>query len=91
MGKKPDFQLQIKRLAYNEAMQNLLESQDAMELISKPRNYTQKQNILMSAVVGYIYGPQRSDIMGAAVELTENIQIVAEIAPSDPAQLTAES
>ena len=62
-----------------------------MELIHKPRMYTNMQNRLMSAVVAYIWGPERTDVVVATNEITENIAILEDVAPSDLDALSQES
>ena len=62
-----------------------------MEVIHNPRMYTKTQNNLMSAIVAYLWGPERTDIMVAANEFTENIAILEDVAPSDLDALSDES
>ena len=54
-----------------------------MELIHNPRLYNRHQNNLMRTVVGYLWGPDRRDVMAAAFEITEDIQSLEVLAPSD--------
>lgn len=54
-----------------------------MDIIHDARSYTKHQKNLMEAVVGCIWGDTRSDIKCASNELTENIEILRELAPND--------
>ena len=58
-----------------------------MDIIHNPRNFTRLQNKLMETVVGYVWGPERFDIKFAANELTEDVTILSELAPSNIAEL----
>ena len=62
-----------------------------MEVIHNPRNYTRGQNNLMKSVVAYLWGPERSDVVASANEITENIAMLEDIAPSDLDALSEES
>lgn len=62
-----------------------------MNIIHSPRCYTKGQNNLMKSVVAYLWGPQRSDVVVACNELTENIEMLEDVAPSAIDELSAES
>ena len=53
-----------------------------MDIIHDARIYTRHQNNLMEAVVGCVWGNSRTDIKCATNEITENIEILRELAPS---------
>ena len=72
-------------------MNDLLASQSQMNDIHDPRYFTKQQQNLMEAVVAYLWGPSRIDIKTAAGELTEDIAILRELAPSDIDCIPAES
>ena len=74
-----------------EATQELLASQSHMDIIHSPRNYTKNQNNLMMGVVAYLWGPHRTDVFIAANELTENIEMLEEVAPGELDSLSCEA
>ena len=73
------------------ALENVITAQGQMDIIHNPRYYTQHQKNLMEAIVNYVWGSSRTDIKDAGNELTENIAMLKELAPSDISNIPEES
>ena len=89
--KQRDFQAEHMKGLVDDAFRELVQSQSHMEIIHNPRNYTRHQNNLMKVLTGYVWGAGRIDVVNAANEITENISILEEVAPSDLSALPSES